>query len=191
MAPLLLCSVWTEEPVINAAMQVTNPRTAAKHCFVSKITRILPALNKQGYSHTLLKSLAQMILAALQEPPLSILIEHYANPPDSTHCDDPSDNGECLRDGEDRQSTPERNLRCSECCFRVFRFTLALVHTTFHLFDFTFPLPHGSVIAGLWIVSLCDLEAPGWGSLGFRIVLCCFSSSQIAVWLFRDFGLPG
>ena len=92
MAPLLLCSVWTEEPVINAAMQVTNPRTAAKHCFVSKITRILPALNKQGYSHTLLKSLAQMILAALQEPPLSILIEHYANPPDSTHWDDPSDN---------------------------------------------------------------------------------------------------
>jgi len=57
-----------------------------------------------------------------------------------------------------------------------FHLTVALVHTTFHLFDFTFPLPHGSVIAGLWIVSsvcqsvrslpsrlaLCDLEAPGW-----------------------------
>ena len=56
-------------------------------------------------------------------------------------------------------------------------------------FDFTFLLPHGSVIAG---IGLCQVLANlAGGSLGFRIVLCCFSSSQIAVWLFRDFVLPG
>jgi len=61
------------------------------------------------------------------------------------------------------------------------RLSFHLVRTTFHLFDFTFPLRHGSVIAGLWIVSsccqsvrsllsrlaLCDLEAPGWGEPRF------------------------
>ena len=39
------------------------------------------------------EELGTMTLAALQEPQLSFfLIEHYSNPPDSTHCDDPSDN---------------------------------------------------------------------------------------------------
>ena len=82
--------------------------------------------------------------------------------------------------------------------FCVCLFTLALVHTTFHLFNLTFHVPHGSVIAGFWIVSrmgnLCDRclgshfvisRLLAGGSLGFRTVLCCFSCSQIAVWLFR------
>ena len=32
--------------------------------------------------------------------------------------------------------------------------------------------------------ALCDLEAPGWGSLGFRIVLLLIPGSQISVWHF-------
>ena len=34
-------------------------------------------------------------------------------------------------------------------------------------------------------LALCDLEAPNWGSLGFRIVLLLLPGSQIAVWHFR------
>ena len=42
-------------------------------------------------------------------------------------------------------------------------------HTTFHYVRFQH-LPHGSVIAGFWMVS-SDLEAPSWrGRFGFRIV---------------------
>ena len=33
-------------------------------------------------------------------------------------------------------------------------------------------------------LALCDLEAPGWGSLGFRIVLLLLPGSQIVVWHF-------
>ena len=33
-------------------------------------------------------------------------------------------------------------------------------------------------------LALCDLEAPGWGSLGFRIVLLLLPGSQIIVWHF-------
>ena len=36
-------------------------------------------------------------------------------------------------------------------------------------------------------LALCDLEAPGWGSLGFRIVPLLLPGSQIAVWHFRVF----
>ena len=31
-------------------------------------------------------------------------------------------------------------------------------------------------------LALCDLEAPGWGSLGFRIVHLLLPGSQITVW---------
>ena len=33
-------------------------------------------------------------------------------------------------------------------------------------------------------LALCDLEAPGWGSLGFRIVHLLLPGSQIVVWHF-------
>ena len=101
-----------------------------------------------------------MIIAALQEPPLRILIEH------SSVCQPTGLNS--LRWPIWLESVfvmvkiDKAHLRGiwggSECRFRVCRFTSALVHTTFHLFDFTFPLPHGSVIAGLWIVSSCCQE---------------------------------
>ena len=38
--------------------------------------------------------------------------EHYANLPDPTHYDDLHEHRDPLRDAEDRQSTPERNLSC-------------------------------------------------------------------------------
>ena len=39
--------------------------------------------------------------------------------------------------------------------------------------------------------ALCDLEAPGWGEPWFPHCAVLLSSSQIAVWLFRDFVLAG
>ena len=37
-------------------------------------------------------------------------------------------------------------------------------------------------------LTLCDLGAPGWGSPGFRIVLCCFVYSQISCMAMFVFG---
>ena len=65
---------------------------------------------------------------------------------------------------------------------------------TFHFFVSTFQMAHDSVIAGFLDrihesvrmlpvrPALCDLEAPGWGSLGFRTVHLLLPGS-IAVWL--------
>ena len=39
-------------------------------------------------------------------------------------------------------------------------------------------------------LALCDLEAPGWGSLGFRIVPLLLHGSQITVWHFCGFVVP-
>ena len=66
----------------------------------------------------------------------------------------------------------------------------------FTISDFNFHLPHGSVIAGFWIVSKylweccpCGLHSVisrllAVGSLGFRIVPLLLPGSQITVWHF-------
>ena len=63
-----------------------------------------------------------------------------------------------------------------------------------HYLYFLFPMCHmtlSSPALGSYLTicenvaraaALCDLEAPGWGSLGFRIVLLLIPGSQISVW---------
>ena len=97
----------------------------------------------------------------------------------------------------DASNTPERNLSglWAPVCFC--RFTLDPVWHHVSLCPIsTFHLPHGSVIAGFWIVSKylweccpCGLHSVisrllAGGSLGFRIVPLLLPGSQITVWHF-------
>ena len=102
-----------------------------------------------------------------------------------------------LFDAEDRQSTPERNLSGLWAPVGFLSFhprSVFIPHFTISHFYF----PFATWQCHCWLLdrikvstrmlpvrpALCDLEAPCWGSLGFRLCPCCFPAQRLLYGIF-------